>query len=316
MTGAITRREFVAALAAAGGFSAAKAIGAAVAPAAAGGTHDANLVAFIADLHINGLRDEVPDHQYEEACFRKTVADILALDPLPANVVCLGDIAYHWGQREDYVLAERLMRPLADAGIKITLGMGNHDRRGNFLDVWPDCAKTSPVAGRIVSKVELPNVDLLVLDTLNALEVEKFKKSKPGEMDGAQREWLRETLKAATKPVLTCAHHKPNEDKVDLAGMLVKADACKGHIHGHWHKWARDFFYDGWQAQHVKPHIGLPSTGHWGDIGFATMRTFQDRVEITNHQCDFFFTGGPGDGQPMRDDIVKELDGQKTTIRI
>ena len=45
--------------------------------------------------------------------------------------------------------------------------MGNHDRRDNFLQVWPEYAKTSPVKGRIVSKVEMPHVDLLMLDTLN-----------------------------------------------------------------------------------------------------------------------------------------------------
>lgn len=278
--------------------------------------HDASLVAMISDLHINGLKTEVPTHCYEEVCLRKTVAAILALDPLPANVVCFGDIAYHWGQPEDYPLVASILKPLEDAGIKLTLGMGNHDRRDNFLAQWPEYAKTSPVAGRIVSKVELPHVDLLMLDTLNALEVEKRKPSNPGEMDDAQREWLRETLKASTKPVLTCAHHKPNEDKVKIGGLIMESAACKGHIHGHWHKWARDVLYKGWNPQHLKPYVGLPSTGHWGDIGFATMRTFPDRVEITNHQNDFFFTGGPGDSQPMRDDIVRELNGQKVTLRL
>ena len=277
---------------------------------------DASLVALISDLHVNGLKVEVPTHCYEEVCLRKTVASILALDPLPANVVCFGDIAYHWGQPQDYPLAASILKPLVDAGIRLTLGMGNHDRRDNFLAQWPECAKTSPVAGRIVSKVELPHVDLLMLDTLSSLEVEKNKKSNPGEMDNAQREWLRETLKASTKPVLTCAHHKPNEDKVKIGGLIMESAACKGHIHGHWHKWARDFTHNGWNLQHVKPYVGLPSTGHWGDIGFAMMRTFPGRVEITNHQNDFFFTGGPGDGQPMRDDIVRELNGQKVTLRI
>lgn len=278
--------------------------------------HDASLVALISDLHVNGLKAEFPAHCYEEECLRKTVAAILALDPLPANVVCFGDIAYHWGQPEDYPLAASILKPLEDAGIRLTLGMGNHDRRDNFLAQWPEYAKTSPVAGRIVSKVELPHVDLLMLDTLNALEVEKNKKSNPGELDDAQREWLRETLKASTKPVLTCAHHKPNEDKVKIGGLIMESAACKGHIHGHWHKWARDVLYKGWNPQHLKPYVGLPSTGHWGDIGFATMRTLPDRVEITNHQNDFFFTGGPGDSQPMRDDIVRELNGQKVTLRL
>ena len=278
--------------------------------------HDPCLVALVSDMHVNGLKDEVPTHCYEEVCLRKVVASILALDPLPANVVCFGDIAYHWGQPEDYPLAASILKPLEDAGMRLTLGMGNHDRRDNFLAQWPEYAKTSPVTGRIVSKVGLPHVDLLMLDTLNALEVEKNKKSNPGELDNAQREWLAETLKAATKPILTCAHHKPNEGKVDLAKLLLESAACKGHIHGHWHKWGRDIIHNGWNPHNLKPMVGLPSTGHWGDIGFATMRVFPDRVEITNLQNDFFFTGGPGDGQPMRDDIVRELNDQKVTLRI
>ena len=313
----MTRRMFLTGLATAA--AGAMARRAAALPAAAGRKKrvlDPALAVLLSDLHVNGLKSEVPTHLYEEACLAKTVAEILALDPLPANVVCFGDIAYHWGQREDYVLAHGLLQPLVDAGIRLTLGMGNHDRRGNFLEVWPEYAKTSPVPGRIVSKVELPHVDLLLLDTLNALEVEKFRKSNPGELDDAQREWLAETLKAATKPVLTCAHHKPDEDKVGLGALLLKSEACRGHIHGHWHKWARDIIHSGWEPQQVKPYVGLPSTGHWGDIGYAILRTFPDRVEIVNRQWDFFFTGGPGDGQPMRGDIVRELDGQKATLRL
>ena len=103
--------------------------------------HDASLVALISDLHINGLKAEFPAHCYEEECLRKTVAAILALDPLPANVVCFGDIAYHWGQPEDYPLVASILKPLEDAGIKLTLGMGNHDRRDNFLAQWPEYAK-------------------------------------------------------------------------------------------------------------------------------------------------------------------------------
>ena len=132
---------------------------------------ESNLAVLISDLHVNGLKQEVPTHLYEEKYLEKTVAMILAMDPLPENVVCFGDIAYHWGQRADYDLAAKLLQPLTAAGIRLTLGMGNHDRRGNFLEVWPEYAKTSPVPGRIVSKVELPHVDLLMLDTLNALEV-------------------------------------------------------------------------------------------------------------------------------------------------
>lgn len=311
----ISRRSFIAGLAAAAGFSVCR--GAAkAAKAATGAVRDPDLVAFISDLHVNGLRTEVPEHCYEEIWLGKTVESILALDPQPANVVCLGDIAYHWGQLEDYQAAVKVLQPIVDAGIKLTLGMGNHDRRGNFLEVWPQYAKSSPVEGRIVSKVELPGVDLLLLDTLNALEVEKFKKSNPGELDAAQREWLNQTLKDSVKPVLTCSHHRPDEDKVGLVKTLVDAPACRGHIYGHWHYWTRDIIHNGWKPQNVKSIVGIPSTGHWGDIGYATMRVLPDRVEITNHQKDFFFTGGPGDGQPNRDFIVRERNGQTVSLAL
>ena len=172
--------------------------------------HDPSLAVFISDLHINGLRDEVPTHLYEEQCFRQAVAKILALRPLPAHVVCFGDIAYHWGQPEDYALAAKLFQPLLDAGIKLTLGLGNHDRRDNFLVQWPSYAKSTLVPGRIVSKVEMPHVDLLMLDTSSAKSVEKKSKSHPGDCSKEERDWLAETLKAATKPVITCSHHRPN----------------------------------------------------------------------------------------------------------
>ena len=271
---------------------------------------------FISDLHLNGLRDEVPTHLYEEQCFLRAVTKILALRPLPAHVVCFGDIAYHWGQPEDYALAAKLFQPLLDAGIKLTLGLGNHDRRDNFLVQWPSYAKSTLVSGRIVSKVEMQYVDLLMLDTSSAKSVEKKSKSHPGDCSKEEQEWLAETLKAATKPVITCSHHRPNEDKVGLAELLHGSSACKGHVYGHWHRWFRDFLHVGWNPQKVFPISCLPSTGHWGDIGFVTFRTFPDRATLTLHQYDFFFTGGPGDGQTFRDDIVREKNGQTCTFRL
>ena len=163
-----TRRSFFTGLLAASGAALAARVRAGVSA-----RHDPNLAVFISDLHLNGLKDEVPTHLYEEQCFLMAVSKILALDPLPAHVVCFGDIAYHWGQPEDYVLAAKLFQPLLDAGIKLTLGLGNHDRRDNFLAQWPAYAKSTLVPGRIVSKVEMPYADLLMLDTINAKPVEK-----------------------------------------------------------------------------------------------------------------------------------------------
>ncbi|MBP5321081.1 MAG: metallophosphoesterase [Kiritimatiellae bacterium] len=290
--------------------------GCATVPARPVTERDPALAAIISDLHINGLRDEVPTHLYEEVCFRQTVADILALNPRPAQVICFGDIAYHWGQPEDYALAAKLFQPLLDAGIKLTLGMGNHDHRTNVLAQWPECAKRSPVPGRLVSRIEMPHLDLLMLDTLAAKPIEKRKGTYPGECDAAQREWLTETLKAATKPIITCSHHRPTEDAVNLGKLLHDAPACKGHIYGHWHRWFRDFIHIGWETQTLFPIACLPSTGHWGDIGFATLRTAPGKATLTLHQRDYFFTGGPDEHQPDRDAIVREKNGQTITFNL
>lgn len=87
-----TRRSFLSGLTATAGMIVGSRA-AADTPAASFRKHDPSLAVFISDLHLNGLKDEVPTHLYEERCFVKTVAKILALDPLPAHVVCFGDIA-------------------------------------------------------------------------------------------------------------------------------------------------------------------------------------------------------------------------------
>lgn len=63
---------------------------------------DPTLVAVIADTHVNGLPAErLPEwcrgYSHQAGCLRKTVEEILALRPLPANVIGLGDYAYLWG---------------------------------------------------------------------------------------------------------------------------------------------------------------------------------------------------------------------------
>ena len=271
---------------------------------------DPDLAVFISDLHINGLIEE--DHR--EVFLRRTVRDILALRPRPSNVVCLGDIAYLWGMPEDYVRVKGILRPLYDAGIKVTLGMGNHDRRDRFLEQWPEYAKSSPIAGRIVSKVEMPRVSIIVLDSLNARPIEYKKGTFPGELDDAQREWLAAELSAATKPVFVCAHHGIKEDNVALASTVVNAKACKGYVNGHWHRWRNDYAYASHRGRFLK-HVCLPSTGHWGDIGFATFRAFGDRAVMSLTQVDYF-NGRPGDSQPEREFVLQERKGAFATFSL
>ena len=107
------------------------------------GDFDENLSVFVSDVHIK------PDG-YQLGRFRQVVSEILRMDPLPRNVVCFGDIARSFGKAEDYAASVGVWRELVDAGIRLTLGMGNRDRRERFLPVWPEYERRTRVPGRTV----------------------------------------------------------------------------------------------------------------------------------------------------------------------
>ena len=74
---------------------------------------DDNLVCFISDLHVN-------PPGYQPARLERTIADILTLDPLPRNVIALGDLAYLTGRKEEYARLKEIIAPLEAAGIQLT----------------------------------------------------------------------------------------------------------------------------------------------------------------------------------------------------
>ena len=83
---------------------------------------DDNLVAFLADIHAGADKK----CSVARRKFKETVDEILAMRPLPRNVLVFGDIAYRCGLGEDYDFSRPLFRKLEDAGIAVTIGMGNH----------------------------------------------------------------------------------------------------------------------------------------------------------------------------------------------
>ena len=143
-----------------------------------GGTDD-NLVVFISDLHIH------PDG-YQPEKLRRTIADILAMDPKPRNVIALGDLAYAIGKPEDYALLKEIVAPLETAGIHLTMAMGNHDRRKRFAEAFPEMAAATHVKDRFVFVVETPRADFILLDSLQEGE-NHDKWITPGAIDDEQR---------------------------------------------------------------------------------------------------------------------------------
>ena len=116
---------------------------------------DDNLVAFLADIHAGADKK----CSVARRKFKETVDEILAMRPLPRNVLVFGDIAYRCGLGEDYDFSRPLFRKLEDAGIAVTIGMGNHDRRSEYAKRWPEAAAKSLVPGRYVHLVETPHLD-------------------------------------------------------------------------------------------------------------------------------------------------------------
>ena len=249
-------------------------------PAHKAAAFDDNLVCIISDLHVN-------PEGYQPGRLERTVADILSLDPLPRNVIALGDLAYLTGKPAEYTRLKELIAPLEAAGIRLTLGMGNHDKRANFAEAFPAYAAASRMKERFVFVVETPRADFIVLDSLQE-STSLHKWITPGAIDDAQREWLQDTLATYTaKPVFVMSHHPLGEIKIDK--FLVDCPSCCGYIHGHDHVWRPGWIKKNYHDRDLVRTLCVPSTGHWGDIGYTLLRLEETQAVAELKQFEFFF---------------------------
>lgn len=240
---------------------------------------DDDLVVFISDLHCN------PDG-YQPDKLRKVVADILKMRPLPRNVISLGDNAYLTGQPREYEGLKSIIAPIEEAGINLILAMGNHDRRDEFRQAFPGLASKSLMNDRYVFVVKTPKADIIVLDSLQQGE-DNTTWITPGKLNDEQKEWLKNTLASYTKPVFVSSHHPISETQI--SSILVGSPTCCGYIHGHDHRWRLDWFKESYGSTRMIRTLCLPSTGHWGDIGYTCFRLYDDHATATLHESEFFF---------------------------
>ena len=127
------------------------------------------------------------------------------------------------------------------------------------------------------------------------------------------QDWLKEWVKNAKRPFFIGAHHQPEEvliGKDKIASAFANCPLFAGYIHGHNHRWRKNWYQDGtYSRTMVKRSVCLPSTGWWGDIGYAEMRTFADRAELKLVETDFYFPRplNPGEKRPREwDEILSE----------
>lgn len=308
----INRREFLLAAGATGLLGSCEAMG------GIGGTLDPDLTVFISDNHLNP-----GGYQCERMKF--IVKEIMKLRPLPKNVVCFGDLAYLSGLPAEYAEARKLLRPILNAGIKFTVGLGNHDRRKTFLEAFPEYKERILVDGYIVSEADLGACDIIMLDTLHEPETEEDHRRGwivDGQLKGAQFEWLKAEMARRTKPFLLAAHHPINEitdgDRKAIKDLVVKTPACIGWIHGHDHEWKHSLLGASdrkWTDTLFKRSLCLPSTGHWGDIGFVKLRVSPGiaRAELVIY--DHYFPNFDTPRTMLDRDVVAEKQGAFITFR-
>jgi len=94
------------------------------------------------------------------------------------------------------------------------------------------------------------------------------------------------------KPVFLCSHWGVGGLKIGSESFhkfLIKNPMVAGYIHGHDHIWRKGMVHESFTSPRILKTLCLPSTGHWGDIGFALMRVTGGRAKVSLHQHDFYF---------------------------
>ncbi len=292
----MSRRGFIGsavAFAAAYGPHRASAEGEAAAGAGEGGL-DQEAIAFISDIHV-GLPLErqrwktMRDYPHQPAATAALVKEILALPRPPANVVNLGDISLAFGEPEDYEVAAETLKPLYDAGIKVTHAMGNHDIRAEFLKAFPGADEGTKIPGRLVYVVETPHVDIVVLDSL----VEPGRRGDYGAMTKCglgdeQKKWLVDFVAGAKRPLFICAHHPHHGLKLPMS--IAKNPRVAGYIHGHSHVWTTGYMRGDFDEKaRMLRTVGLPTLGFEMDVGWALLKTGASAASLVCNARDFYY---------------------------
>lgn len=279
---------------------------------------------IMSDTHIAKAKIQTqwgPQPDYQNAVLSSTVDNILAMRPLPRRVVVLGDVSLWFGYLGDYEVAFPIFERLKAAGIEVHLAPGNHDHRAPMISVFPECAERSPVKGRIASVVDLGSCDLFLLDTLIE-NPEGEGKGNPtnGALDEDQGKWIADAVQKATRPFLVASHHQVGElryeDKPLLSTLLSSKYYC-GYIHGHEHRWSASWRHVTKGERTIHRKVCIPSTGWWGDIGFAVMHTMSDSAVLTNVQSDFYYPTPVKEGESrpaLWDCIVKDNNARTCTF--
>jgi Icc protein len=198
--------------------------------------------ALVSDIHIAADPTAKNREQVMADNLKAVVADILAQPSPPRGVVIDGDLALKNGQEGDYRTMLGLLDPLRGAGLPLHLALGNHDDRAHFRAVLHEKPPADPVViDKHVSIVEGPGLRLVVLDSLDAVDVT------PGLLGERQLGWLKRTLDDQPKePALLFVHHNLSDrpgaltDTPAFLDVIRPRKQVKAVFYGHSHRWTNE----------------------------------------------------------------------------
>lgn len=210
--------------------------------------------ALLSDTHIpadpaNGHRGFRPGDN-----LAKVVPQVVAAKP-EAALVC-GDVARLTGEPGDYQAFESLMKPVMDIA-PVSMALGNHDHRKNFLDALGKSQKnTQTVPQKHVIVIEGRAVRVVVLDSLIQPNLT------PGLLGKNQRAWLEKYLgDVRPMPTLLCVHHTLDDNDGSLLDAPRLFEIVRPHRHvkaivfGHSHRYS----FEQTDGIHL---INLPAVGY------------------------------------------------------
>jgi 3',5'-cyclic AMP phosphodiesterase CpdA len=153
-------------------------------------------IAQITDLHVTSDKDPLSKKRNAKR-LRAVLASIQSLQPRPLAIIASGDLVDR-GETEEYLELRGLLR---DVDIPIHMGLGNHDKRAAFREIFPD----TPVDdhGYVQYAVDIGGLRVIMLDTLDEA-------SGDGAFCVDRARWLKRTLDAAPDaPTIIALHHPP-----------------------------------------------------------------------------------------------------------
>lgn len=193
-------------------------------------------IALLSDTHIPA------DASNEYRGFRpvdnlkKVVPQVVQSKPDAA--ILNGDAARLTGEHNDYVALKALLQPAAEEA-PIHIGLGNHDDRKNFFQVFDQpTSGESLVSGKHVSTFESAGTRFVVLDSL--LYVDKV----AGLLGKSQRTWLAKFLAGSDdRPIVFFVHHSLGDGDGDLLDFQRAFEIMKPYrqvkaiFYGHSHRY-------------------------------------------------------------------------------